>query len=195
MFSYIVGTIAYKRENLLVLECANIGYEMIVSLNTYENLPEINEEIKIYTYLQVRDDGLSLYGFESMEEKEMFLKLITVTGVGPKAAISVLSGIKLNKLASAIINEDLVLLSSTKGVGKKTAERIVLELKDKLDMTNILVSKEEQAAITPAVEEAAMVLVSLGINKNEALKTARLCAKENSQAEEIIAVALRRLNS
>lgn len=195
MFSYIVGTIAYKRENLLVLECANIGYEMIISLNTYENLPEINEEIKIYTYLQVRDDGLTLYGFESMEEKEMFLKLITVTGVGPKAAISVLSGIKLNKLASAIINEDLVLLSSTKGVGKKTAERIVLELKDKLDMTNILVSKEEQAAITPAVEEAAMVLVSLGINKNEALKTARLCAKENSQAEEIIAVALRRLNS
>ncbi len=195
MFSYIIGSIAYKRENLLVLECGNIGYEMIISVNTYENLPEINEEIKIYTYLQVREDGLALYGFESLEEKEMFLKLITVTGVGPKAAISVLSGIAFKKLASAIVNQDLSMLSSVKGIGKKTAERIVLELKDKIDASNVTFIKDEQIAITPAVEEAVMVLVNLGINKNEALKVARQSAKESSSAEEIIAVALRRLNS
>ncbi len=195
MFAYMIGTIEYKKDNLLILENNGIGYELTVSNNTLASLPAEHEEIKVYTYMQVREDGISIYGFESLEEKDLFLKLISVTGVGPKAAISILSGVALTDLSVAIAKEDIKTLSNIKGIGRKTAERIILELKDKIDILGTIGVTQEAIVDTPAIEDAINVLSSLGINKNEALKLARNNAKPNSTAEQIIALALRGLNN
>lgn len=195
MFSYIVGTIEYKKDNLLILENNGIGYEITVSSNTIANLPSLNEEIKIYTFMHFKEDGVSIYGFESIEEKELFMKLISVSGVGPKAAISMLSGIQPTDLIIAIMKEDVKLISNVKGIGKKTAERLVLELKDKVAVFGEIPVITDAVVDTPAVDEAINVLISLGVNKNEALKLARANAKTESSAEEIIALCLRGMNN
>lgn len=192
MFAFIIGIIRQKQDNILILENNGIGYELNVSNYTLFNLPTIGEEVKIYTYFQTNENsGVSLYGFLSIEEKLMFLKLISVSGVGPKAAISILSNITLNDLTIAIVTQDIKLLSSTKGIGKKTAERIVVELKDKVELSNESLTREQVIVDSKAIDEAVLALVSLGMNKNEALTLARNNAKEDSTAEEIIAKALR----
>lgn len=192
MFAFIIGIVRQKQDNILILENNGIGYELNVSNYTLFNLPTIGEEVKIYTYFQTNENsGVSLYGFLSIEEKLMFLKLISVSGVGPKAAISILSNITLNDLTIAIATQDIKLLSSTKGIGKKTAERIVVELKDKVELSNESLTREQVIVDSKAIDEAVLALVSLGMNKNEALTLARNNAKEDSTAEEIIAKALR----
>lgn len=195
MFAYMIGTVEYKKDNLLILENNGIGYELTVSSNTLFNLPAEHEEIKIYTYMHIREDGVSIYGFESLEEKDLFLKLISVSGVGPKAAITILSGLTLTDLSVAIAKEDIKVLSNIKGIGRKTAERLILELKDKIDVLGTTSINMEAIVDTPAIEDAINVLSSLGINKNETLRLARSNAKPNSTAEEIIALALRGLNN
>lgn len=192
MFSFIKGTIRQKEDNILVLENNGIGYEINVSNYTLYNLPMVNEEVKIYTYFQISENtGISLYGFLTLDEKTMFLKLISVSGVGPKAAISILSNISLSDLVVAIATQDIKTLSATKGIGKKTAEHIAIELKDKIELTGEVYTAEQVIVDSKAVDEAVLALVSLGLNKNEALSLARANAKENSTAEEIISKALR----
>ena len=136
MFSYIIGTIEYKGDNLLILDNNNIGYEITISNNTLMSLPNLGESIKIHTYVHFKEDGVSIYGFENLDEKEMFLKLINISGVGPKAAIGILSGLTPSALSIAIMKQDDKSIASIKGIGKKTAERIVLELKDKVNITS-----------------------------------------------------------
>lgn len=196
MFSYIVGTIEYKGDNLLILDNNNIGYELTISNNTLMSLPNLGESIKIHTYVHFKEDGISIYGFENLDEKEMFLKLINISGVGPKAAISILSGLTPSALSIAIIKQDDKSIASIKGIGKKTAERIVLELKDKVNVTGEIanVQIEKDIEYSSALNEAIDVLVSLGINKMEASKVAKNHYSENATAEEIVAKSLRGLN-
>lgn len=194
MFSFIIGTVRYKQDNILILENNGIGYEINVSNQTLFNLPPLNEEVKIHTYFQLREDGVGLFGFLTQEEKQMFLKLISVSGVGPKAAVSILSNISLSDLATSIARQDVKSLSLAKGIGKKTAERIVVELKDKVEFVGDL-PQEQSFLDTKAIDEACLSLVSLGINKNEALTLARANAKEDSTAEEIIAKVLRSMGN
>lgn len=193
MISFLVGVIEEKREGTLVLDVNGVGYELCISNNSLVALPQIGETTKILTYMAVREDGVFLFGFTSREEKDLFLKLITVSGVGPKLALSVLSGMTISDLTIAISREDVNLLSKIKGLGKKTAERICLELKDKV---STMVLPLEMGAIPLEIDEDAVnlatdTLVSLGINKNEAYKIARSYAKEGATAEEIISKALR----
>ena len=125
MIAFLVGTIEYKSENSLILDVNGVGYELAISNNTLLTLPNVGETIKILTYMQVSENtGVTLYGFGSEEEKSLFLKLITVSGIGPKIAIGILSGMKLSDLIVSIINEDSNSLSKIKGLGKKGAERI-----------------------------------------------------------------------
>lgn len=196
MFSYIVGTIEYKGDNLLILDNNNIGYELTISNNTLMSLPNLGESIKIHTYVHFKEDGISIYGFENLDEKEMFLKLINISGVGPKAAISILSGLTPSALSIAIIKQDDKSIASIKGIGKKTAERIVLELKDKVNVTGEIanVQIEKDIEYSSALNEAIDVLISLGINKMEASKVAKNHYSENATAEEIVAKSLRGLN-
>ncbi len=192
MISFLIGIIEEKKDSTLTLNVNGVGYELIASVNTLSSLPMQGESVKIYTYMAVREDGIFLFGFSSLEERELFYKLITVSGVGPKMAITILSGLSLSDLTVAIIKEDSKLLSKIKGLGKKTAERICLELKDKLsgmaieDNTNFEVTYDEDA-----VQMATDTLISLGINKNEAYMLARSYAGGNATAEEIISKALR----
>ncbi|MGN0748415.1 MAG: Holliday junction branch migration protein RuvA [Christensenellales bacterium] len=193
MFNYIIGEIVLKSENSVVVENNSVGFEIFVSQSTLLSLPSIGSVAKIYTYLNVREDEMSLFGFSTLEEKEMFLKLISVSGIGPKVALSILSGIRLSDLSIAIKTEDIKVLSTIKGLGKKTAERIVLELKDKISVIGF---NEENVPMLneSAIDEATEALVALGINKNEAYRLARENARENDKAEEIITRAFQNLN-
>ena len=199
MIAFLVGTIEYKSENSLILDVNGVGYELAISNNTLLTLPNVGETIKILTYMQVSENtGVTLYGFGSEKEKSLFLKLITVSGIGPKIAIGILSGMKLSDLIVSIINEDSNSLSKIKGLGKKGAERICLELKDKIsttslnldDIASVMAGGEyNESALNDAVE----TLISLGINKNEAYRLARSKADANITAEEIILKVLREL--
>lgn len=193
MISFLIGTVEEKQENLLILNVGGVGYEINVSANTLTTLPMAGEMVKVLTYMAVREDGVYLFGFASKEEKDLFNKLISVSGIGPKMAIAILSGLTLNDLTNAIIKQDLKLLSKIKGLGKKTAERLCLELKDKLLVVggamdnSIFMGDFDEDAVQMATD----TLISLGINKNDAYMLARSNATAQSTAEEIISKSLR----
>ncbi len=196
MFAFLEGTIAYKQDNIVVINVGGVGYELLVSNATQYSLPAINENAKVLTYLQVKEDGVCLYGFATQEEKDLFLKLISVSGVGPKGAIGILSNISITDLVKAIALNDIKVLSSIKGIGKKTAERIGIELKDKVAFDQAIMQQDTpQVLDSKAIDEACLVLISLGVSKNEALSLARQYAKEDSTAEEIVSKALRGLGN
>ena len=193
MISFLVGIIEEKLEGSVCLDVNGVGYSLFVSNNTLASLPEEGETVKVYTYMAVREDDVSLFGFSSKEEKQLFLKLTQVSGIGPKMALSILSGLPISQLISAIIRQDLHSLSSIKGLGKKTAEMLCLELKDKISPLGVVSEEEakefeyDEDALTLAVE----TLVSLGVNKNQAYQLAKSNATATSTAEEIISKSLR----
>ncbi len=195
MFSYIFGKITFYMDNGIVLENNGIGYEIIMSSYAIKCLEQSNEsEVKIFTYFQVREDGVSLFGFYTPDEKQMFLNLIGVNGVGPKGAITILSNISYNDLGLVIAQQDLKTLSSIKGIGKKTAERLIIELKDKVGIpssTTVFESVNLNGEITDAIE----VLFGLGISRAEATKLAQTSYVAGDSAEEIIRKALNQMRS
>lgn len=196
MIAYLVGVVEEKSEGTLILDVNDVGYELSISNNTLVSLPVEGETAKVLTYMQVKEDGICLFGFATAEEKALFMKLITVSGVGPKMAIGVLSGMKISDLVVAIINEDTSLLSKVKGLGKKTAERICLELKDKISTTSIDLGDSatmSQSYNETALNDAVETLITLGVNKNEAYRMARSKATEEATAEEIILKVLKEL--
>lgn len=194
MFSYIRGKLTEANNNQVTVETGGIGYAITVSDNTSFKLPPIGFETTLYLYLQVREDEVGLYGFINREEKEMFLKLIQITGIGPKAAIGILSGMSPDKLAIAIVTADVKAISRIKGVGKKTAERMVLELKEKLAAEDIEFygSCDEPGGL---MQDAINALRTLGLTQAEAVKAVEPAMKEASTLEDVIRNALRRINS
>lgn len=192
MISFLVGLIEEKNENKLELDVNGVGFEVNVSSNTLASLPMQGNNVKIYTYMAVREDDISLYGFSTIEERELFFKLISVSGIGPKMAIGILSGLSISDLTMAIIKADTKLLSKIKGLGKKTAERLCLELKDKLSV----ISSPDESVFNDEYDEDALqmaidTLISLGINRNDAYMLARSYATKDATAEEIISESLR----
>lgn len=132
MISYIRGPLEEKREDSVVVEAGNIGYRIFIPSSVLGELPGLGEEVKIYTYFSVREDGMSLYGFLSKQDLEMFRQLIGVNGVGPKSALGILSALKPDVLRMAVLSGDAKAISKAPGVGAKTAQRIILDLKDKV---------------------------------------------------------------
>lgn len=191
MIVFLVGVIEEKGENSLVVDVNGVGYGLNVSTTTLATIGQVGERVKIYTYMAVREDDISLFGFSTQEERDLFNQLITVSGIGPKMAIGVLSGLNISDLTVAIINEDVKLLSKIKGLGKKTAERLCLELKDKLSPLGVTQNTFNVDYDEDAVQMATDTLISLGINKNDAYMLARANASENATAEEIISKSLR----
>lgn len=190
MISYIQGKITEKYENSITLECCGIGYEIFVSTNTLNALSFEDENTKILTYLQVREDGVSLFGFSNIKEKDLFLKLISISGIGPKNAIAILSGFSLPELLTAIATGDKKLLCGIKGLGAKTAERIILELKDKIDLSDCEVDNFENLKQN-VIDDATDALISLGVNKLDAYRWAKSVATPESTVEEIITKVLK----
>ena len=192
MIGYIKGKLLSYSGDTVILENNGVGYEMFCSAEALKRILE-NGEGAVYTYLAVREDGISLYGFADVEEKEMFLKLISVSGVGPKMGIGVLSCMNVNDLCFKIATEDVKGLSAVKGLGKKTAERIVLELKDKVEPSGVPTETSKPVAEEPD-EDAVAALLSLGFTKSEITK-ALSGAKENGAVttEQQIAYAMRHI--
>ena len=196
MYAFITGKIEDKTENSVIIECNGIGYEIFVSTNTLSLLGNVGEVAKVYTYLHVREDAFLLFGFLSKEEKNLFLELITVSGVGAKVAQQILSAIKPNDLVNCIITGDVKTISQAKGIGKKTAERIVLELKGKMgDLSGSLssIEFENNNISTTACDEACELLVNMGLSRFDALKLVKRVATETDTTETLIAKALKNL--
>ncbi|MBR1968277.1 MAG: Holliday junction branch migration protein RuvA [Clostridia bacterium] len=197
MIGYIKGNVLSALDGVVLLENNGIGYEITCSAEVYQKLLA-DKKGEVYTYLAVREDGVSLYGFISAEEKKMFLKLISVSGVGPKMGITVLSNMKLKDLALKIATSDVKGLSSVKGLGKKTAERIILELREKISEEETLSANSTDTlsaeVITKDNEDAIIALMSLGFTKQECVKAVKE-AKDNglSNIEQVIAYAIKHI--
>lgn len=196
MISFIKGIVEYINEGHIVIENNGIGYDINVSSATTGRL-KLHSEAKIYTYMAVREDEISLYGFMNREEFNMFNLLIGVTGVGPKSALSLLGSMAPSELALAIITDDIKALSGGQGIGKKTAQRIALELRDKISNEQ---AASDSSVITAAVSdssarnEAMEGLMALGFSKAEANKAIAQVYSEDMTSSQIISKALRALS-
>ncbi len=191
MIGFIKGILKEKDFNNITVDCNGVGFQIFVTNSCMANLPDLDNEVQIYTYLHVREDEMSLYGFVSPEEKRLFLQLITVSGVGSKTAIQILSAERMSAIINSIINEDSSVIASCKGIGKKVAEKIIVELKDKIKPLDYILPNESIfAQNNENIEEAVIVLTSLGMSKTQASKLAREVASEDDTAEQIVAKAL-----
>ena len=205
MFYYISGRLALLDIGYAVVDAGGVGYKLTISQSTYSALPHTVSDplptVKLYTYMAVREDGIELFGFASTDELDAFKLLISVSGVGPKAAISILSQLTPQKLSLAICSDDKKSISQANGIGPKTAARIVLELKDKLkgsvafsdtdaySQTDILSS----ASVSNKTADAQDALMALGYSRNEAYSVLRTINTENLELDEIIRLALKKI--
>ena len=197
MIGFIKGILREKDYDNITVESGGVGFVIMVTSGCMANLPAVDEEVKIYTYLHVREDEMSLYGFESPEEKRLFLQLITVSGVGSKTAIQILGAERMSAIINSIINEDVSVIANCKGIGKKTAERIILELKDKIKPFDYIIPNDNLFTAmqenSKALEDALIVLTSLGLSKNDATKKAKEVMDKHDTAEQIVAKVLRNM--
>ncbi|MDE7330471.1 MAG: Holliday junction branch migration protein RuvA [Clostridia bacterium] len=193
MIGFVKGRIlSLSSEAALIETASGVGFEVLVSGEAYNSLAG-RKEGEVYTYMQVREDGVSLFGFATLEEKEMFLKLISVSGVGPKLGIAVLSGLNVSSIAAAIATGDVKRLSAVKGMGKKTAERIILELREKVALSSAPSSAGEPVTAIPSAgdEDVVVALMTLGFTRNESVRAiTRAKEKGATEIEDIIRVAL-----
>ena len=207
MYYYIRGELVASTLNMAVVDAGGVGYKMTVSENTYRSLPrrtDKNPTVTLYTYLSVREDGVELFGFESERELSSFKMLLSVSGVGPKAAMSILSLLTPEKFALAVCTEDKKTISKASGIGPKTAARIILELRDKLmketsideDLSAAVLDHSAEAAGAPArgkLSEAMDALLVLGYTRSEAQNALKSIDTQALSIEDIIKEALKKL--
>lgn len=196
MFAYIKGSLEQKSNNYVIIDVGGIGYKIFMATKAIETLGEIGKVVKVHTHYYVREDNISLYGFNTNEELRMFELLLQVSGIGAKSAIAMLSEISPSSFALAVISDDISQLVKIPGIGKKTAARIVLELKDKLKTEEAITKTEEvKLSITNEEEtsEAIAALQVLGYTKREIEKALENVDTKNLQLEEIIKQGLKNL--
>jgi len=198
MYAYLNGTVAEKGQNGLVIDVGGVGYLLSCSMNTLQETSPIGESMKVYTYFSVREDAMELFGFASQEEKNMFTRLLTVSGIGPKVALSILGAMPLRDLTLAIVTGDITSLSRAPGVGKKTAQRLALELKDKVEENELnYVSPAVSGPVTPlqedAAKEALAALQALGYTAAEAARAVSQVRGQSDSANELVRLALRNM--
>lgn len=198
MIYNVRGTLTYTDINYAVVECGGVGFKCFVSMTTLKELPPLGKEANLYTYLSVREDAMDLFGFATQQELDAFKLLITVSGVGPKAAMAVLSVLPPDRLSIAVSSGDVKSIQSAQGVGKKTAERIVLELKDKMlgiaPSNAAAVQSIQAVASNSDAQEAVEVLVSLGFNQSDAATVVGAMDKALS-VDDMIRKGLKQLSS
>lgn len=203
MIGYLKGELAEIKETYAVVEVGNIGYEVFLPSTTIMGLPALGSMVKLYTYLHVREDAISLFGFRTKDDLEMFKLLITVNGIGPKGALAILSSITADDLRFAVLAEDVKTIAKAPGIGNKTASKMILELKDKLKLetafeqrlANNTESKQgSMSLIASKREEATEALTVLGYSASEALKLVnQIDITEDMTSEEILKLCLKRM--
>jgi Holliday junction DNA helicase RuvA len=177
MIAHLRGRILEKNPSRVILEAAGVGYEVAISVSSFSELPAEGSDVSLYIYTHVREDALALYGFLRRDEKQLFERLISVSGIGPKLAITVLSGIAAETLVAALRGNDLAALTRIPGVGKKTAERMVLELRDKLDG---LAAQPVAPSASRMEEDVVSALVNLGYQRPAAEQAVRRAVEKSS---------------
>ena len=201
MYAYLNGIIADIDEDNCIIDVNDIGYNVQISGQTMTRLPGIGERVKLFTHTNVKEDALQLYGFLSKADLDMFKKCITVSGIGPKGALGLLSVMDADDLRFAIISQDVKAISKAPGIGKRTAERLILELKDKLDIDDTMIQKEmdtyqrgDMAALDAQKKEAVEALVALGYGQTESLKAVNgVAVGENMDAGALLKAALKKM--
>ncbi len=196
MFAFIEGKVCDKSGGALVLLAGGVGYQLTCSMQTLQKAPAMGETMRCYTYFSVREDAVELFGFATREEKDLFLRLTAVSGVGPKLALGLLGAMSLHDLQLAIVMDDVNALSRAPGIGKKTAQRIALELRDKIRQEDIsAVSGSPAGSAAPAagdsVSLALEALISLGYSAVEARSALAKVRGQSEKTEELISLALR----
>lgn len=192
MYYYINGEYVEKGENFVVIDAGGVGYKIYTSLFSMEHMPKPGEMVKVYTHFHVREDAQDLYGFHTSEERTMFLNLISVSGVGPKVALAILSVASPAELALAIIQKNVKVITKASGVGPKVAERVILELKSKIK--NVEALPEDYGVVQSGgfESEAIEALIALGYSSQEAKKAVAL-VDESLGLEDIVREALKKL--
>ena len=198
MIAFIEGKVAEKNHGELVINAGGVGFSLLCSNATIAAAPEKDKTFRCYTVMNVREDAMELFGFASKLEREMFKKLCTVTGVGAKTALGILSALPLRDLSIAIVTGDVTALSRAPGIGKKTAQRIVLELKDKVEQQDISAPGAAAPASAPvgsAQQEAQAALQALGYTAAEAARAVNLVRDQAATVDQLIMLALRQMGS
>lgn len=199
MYAYIRGTLEETLEELVVVENRGIGYQIHVPLRVLEELPPRGSEVRLYTYLYIREDQMSLFGFLSRDEKALFQLLLNVSGIGPKGALGILSVLSADDIRFAIVSEDVKTLSKAPGIGSKTAKRLIIELKDKVDLDEMINGSEESGAAlsvgnNQVRSDAAQALTALGYSAADAARVlAGIEISEESDVEDVLRQALKRM--
>ena len=201
MYAYIKGILTEITEDAIIIENQGIGYEIAVPGQVLDYLPSVGEEVKIYTYQYVREDANLLYGFLTKEDVKIFKMLIGVSGIGPKGALAILSVLSTDDLRFAILGDDAKAIAKAPGVGAKTAQRVIIELKDKLSLEDAfeqkLANQAQKAELNPAVgvkNEAILALTSLGYSQSEALKVLQgIEISPDDQVEDVLKMALKQM--
>jgi Holliday junction DNA helicase RuvA len=195
MIGSLIGLIKEKKPSLLLLEVNGVGYEIHVPLSTSFQLPKNGESAYLLTHLVVREDQHTLYGFATEEERKLFRTLIKISGVGAKMALTILSGINVNGFVQSVINEDIDTLVHLPGIGKKTAERLIVEMKDRIEgITDNFESSASSTSENNTVIEVRNALVNLGYKNNEAKKILDNIDTKGLSVEELLRQALKSLN-
>ena len=200
MFAYLEGKIAGKGQNEVILDVHGVGFELNCSMNTLASMPQAGESARLFTWMNVKEDLLELYGFATSEEKHMFERLTSVSGIGPRTALQVLSSMPLRDLTLAIMTGDTVALSRAQGIGKKTAQRISLELKEKVTDAELSGFQSADTAAAPlpvdnTLNEAIQGLVSLGYTAQEAARAVREVSGQSEDSAQLIMLELRGMSS
>ncbi len=200
MYSYISGTLEEVREDYIVVDNSGIGYQIYVPLRLMDELPGTGHQVKIYTYLYVREDAFMLYGFSSRDELSMFLLLINVSGIGPKGAIAILSSLSANDIRFAVVSDDVKTISRAPGVGKKTAQRLIIELKDKVSLDDALETTASEAPASAYAgnnvvrKETIEALTALGYSASDAAHVlAGIDISEDDDVETVLRQALKNM--
>lgn len=202
MYSYIKGILVDMEEDLIVVETGGIGYNIYTTGQTFRYLPSIGEEVKIYTYLYIREDAMMLYGFLTKDDLRVFKLLIGVSGIGPKGALAILSVMTTDDLRFAVLGDDAKAISKAPGIGAKTAQRLILELKDKLSLedafeqklANTQLKEESKNHVKGVKNEAVQALTALGYSSSEALKALDgIEITEDTDVEDILKAALKNM--
>ena len=192
MYAYIKGKIKHFNSNSVIIENNGIGYEIFTDAFSLSEMV-LEDDATLYTYFSVKEDSQTLYGFSKSNQKEMFVKFISINGIGPKAALSILSVIKVEDIVSSAISGNYSAFESVPGIGKKTAQRIVLELKGKVDDMGIISDTYESSDNPNIIEDAASALIGLGFQRGEALEVLSAVKNLGDTAEDLVMLALKRI--
>lgn len=200
MITFIEGVLESAAEDKIEVNVSGVGYGITVTSAVARELPQKGQKIRVLTYLNVKEDAMQLFGFSSKEEKNLFLQLLSVSGIGPKGAMNIVSSFELNALVTAIAKADVEMLSSAPGIGKKTAQRVVVELKEKISRSYSLDASSgifDPADDTPLLKDAVSALMALGYGSKEARKTVSKGVKElaaGASVEDLIRYSLKNLS-